>query len=313
MKNFDEWQGQPYFPISQFYRQRFGEKVYKVPVSVAETCPNREGLRGMKTCIFCDVWGSAAYPEFRELELRQQIEVTRERIRKRFNAKKFLVYFQAYTSTFAKVSRLRRQFEIASEFDDVVGFVVGTRPDCLSDGVFDLWNEYVQSHFLSVEIGVQSFNEEQLLWMERGHTAERSIKGILRIREKCPQVDLGIHLMFGLQGETDEQIVESAKICNQLPIDNVKLHNLHVLRKTPLEDLYLKGEFTPLERKDYARRVVLFLQHLNPKIAVHRLTAVASRHDELVAPQWAGLKMGNYQFVLDSFRDHAAFQGQLFK
>ena len=117
MNKVTQWNGFPYYPISQFYKNKFGEKVYKVPISVAQTCPNREGLKGMKVCNFCDVWGSAAFPEFRDLEIKNQIIVTKDRMGKRFNANKFLVYFQAYTNTFSKTSQLKKQFDIASEFD----------------------------------------------------------------------------------------------------------------------------------------------------------------------------------------------------
>lgn len=310
MESQAKWNGLPYYPISQFYKNKFGEKVYKVSVSVAQTCPNREGLRGMKVCNFCDVWGSAAFPENRHLQLKKQIELTKNKIARRFKVKKFLVYFQAYTNTFAKTSQLREQFEVACEFPDVLGFVVGTRPDCLSHAVFDLWNEYSQSKFLSVELGVQSFDEQQLLWMDRGHTAEQSIKACYKIKEKCPKVDLGIHLMFGLPGESKDDIIRAAKKCNELPIDNVKIHNLHVLKDTPLEKIYQRGEFSPISRDSYADFTALFLANLRPDIAVHRLSAVASRHDELVAPDWAKSKLDSYQFILDHLNNNNIYQGQ---
>ncbi|MCB0420671.1 MAG: TIGR01212 family radical SAM protein [Bdellovibrionales bacterium] len=311
MQYFEKWQELPYYPISLFYREKFGEKVYKIPVSVSQTCPNREGLKGMKTCVFCDVWGSAAYPEVRDQVLKDQILTNKERIRKRFNANKFLVYFQAYTNSFAKSEHLRQQFEVAEQVEDVVGFVVGTRPDCLSPAVLRLWQEYAKKHFLSVELGVQTFDEKALVWMERGHSAVQSIKAILKIKE-LGEVDLGIHLMFGLPGETDEFIKKTARIVNSLPIDNVKLHNLHVLSNTPLEEMYKKGEFVPISREDYTRRVQIFLEHLNPNTAVHRVAAVASRHDELVAPYWAASKLDNYQFIIDKMREQNSYQGKKF-
>ena len=306
------WRGLPYYPISQFYRSQFGQKVHKIPVSVIQSCPNREGLKGMKTCIFCDVWGSAAYPENRSLELREQIEKVRERVRKRFNVHRFLVYFQAYTNTFARTSQLRSYFEAVKEFEDIVGMVVGTRPDCLSHGVFDLWNDYSEEYFLAVELGVQSFDEDQLLWMRRGHTGKQSIRAIHRIKENCSGIDLGIHLIFGLPGETKKSLVETAKMISDLPIDNIKLHNLHVLKGTPLADEYARGEFSPISREEYIERVILFLQHLSPRIAVHRLAATAGRHDELIAPKWAASKMETYQIFLDEFSNLSAYQGQYF-
>lgn len=312
MNTSTDWQGLPYYPISQFYRKQFGEKVYKISVSVAETCPNREGLRGMKTCNFCDVYGSAAYPELRQLPLVEQIVDTRDRMRNLYNAHKYLIYFQAYTNTFTKLQRLRENFEIASQFDYVVGMVVGTRPDCLSEGVFELWNEYLQKkYFVAVELGVQSFDEKQLLWMRRGHTAKKSIEAIQRIAQNS-QVDLGIHLMFGLPEETDDDILTAARLCNDLPIHNVKLHNLHVLKNTALEEDYHKGLFRPISRQQYFDRCILFLENLRPDIAVHRLSALTPREEELVAPDWTARKMETYQDLIDYMRGQSAYQGRVF-
>lgn len=306
------WLGLPYRPISEFYENRFGGKVYKIPVSVVDDCPNRRGLKGMQTCVFCDVWGSAAKSESMTMGLREQIEKYQVEISKKYKAQQFLVYFQAYTNTFTKLEALRINFETALSFPKVRGFVVGTRPDCLSKGVLDLWNEYHQKSFVAVELGVQSFDNSQLEFMRRGHTREQSLKAIEKISKET-SVDLGIHLIFGQPGETDDQIIETAKICNDLPITNVKLHNLHVLKETPLEEMFHKGEFTPIEREAYAHRAQLFIEHLNPRIYVHRLAAFASRWEELVAPKWTSDKMGTHQFLIDYLRERRSYQGKAFK
>jgi hypothetical protein len=306
------WRGLPYNTIAEHYSNRFGEKVYKIPVSVVDDCPNRRGLKGMQTCVFCDVWGSAARSESLTMELKAQIEKYHDHIAKKFKAKSFLVYFQAYTNTFTKLTGLRHNFETALSYDYVKGFVVGTRPDCLSKGVLDLWQEFHQRSFVAVELGVQSFFDDQLEFMRRGHSAQDSIDAIHKIAD-ATDVDLGIHLIFGNPGETDESIVRTAEIVNTLPITNVKLHNLHVLKNTPLEEMYHKGEIQPVERDVYAARVKLFLQHLAPHIALHRLAALAPRWDELVAPAWTADKMGTHQFIIDFLRDNKAHQSQLFK
>lgn len=310
--NFERWQGLPYHPISVHYKNTFGEKVYKIPVTTASSCPNREGLRGMKTCNFCDVWGSAAYPDIQKQNLTEQIAESRRRVLLRVNAAKFLVYFQAYTTTFARVEELRRQLAEATKISDVVGVVIGTRPDCISDSLFELLNEYSQKTYVSVEFGVQTFDEEQLLWMRRGHTAKKSIQAILRLRAACLKVNIGIHLMFGLPNETAAEVISAAGQVNRLPIDNVKLHNLHVLTNTPLADEFHAGQFTPLNREEYLTRATVFLQYLDPKISVHRLAALSSRPEELVAPSWTSKKMESYQAMLDYMRSVGAYQGQHF-
>jgi uncharacterized protein len=304
-----DWQGLPYHPISLEYKRLFGEKVYKIPVATAETCPNREGLRGMQTCNFCDVWGSSAFSDFQNLNLREQIEQGRERVRQRVKARKFMVYFQAYTSTFERVKNMRQNFEVACSYDDIVGLVVGTRPDCISDSLFELWDEYSSKTHLAIEYGLQSFDEDQLLWMRRGHSAKRTIEAIQRTAQN-PRLSIGVHLIFGLPNETNADIVEAAHKCNRLPIDNVKLHNLHVLKNTPLAEEYAAGAFSPIALPEYTRRVLLFLAHLDPRIAVHRLAAVSARPDELIAPDWVGKRMDIYQHMLDTMKSENQFQGK---
>jgi radical SAM protein (TIGR01212 family) len=303
----------PYNPISTYYKKRFGQKVFKVPVSIAEDCPNRAGIKGMKTCIFCDEHGSFAYPKSQKEQLVKQIQLHRAKVAERFNSQKFVVYFQAYTSTFTQLQKIKEAFEVAMSEPDMVGIVVGTRPDCLSDGLLDLWKETSEKTFLSIEIGVQSFDNKQLEWMRRGHTAEQSIKGLQRIRERCPKADLGIHLMFGWPGETVADVQASARLCNQLPINNVKLHNLHVLKNTPLEEMFFKNEFTPVEFEEYCSLVGAYLAELSPEIYLHRLVALASRWDELIAPDWTRYKMTTYQNMINYLNQNKIYQGQQFQ
>jgi radical SAM protein (TIGR01212 family) len=234
----------------------------------------------------------------------------RETVRLKRRAEKFLIYFQAYTTTFSKVSKLREQFELALSYPDVVGLVVGTRPDCVSGAFLDACNEMSKRTFMAVEMGVQSFDNEMLKWMRRGHTIEQSEKAIELIASKCPDVNLGIHLIFGNPGETEETVIEAAKRTNLMPIHNVKLHHMHVLKNTPLADDFAAGLFTPMEQQQYFHHCTLFLQHLRKDIAVHRLAAFSSRWDELIAPKWTTFKMEMYQGMLSFMRERGAYQGQ---
>lgn len=302
------WSGLPYHSIAEHFKRIFNEKVYKIPVSVVDDCPNRMGLKGMKTCSFCDVWGSAADSNSFSMPLPQQLETYQQKIQKKYKAQKFLVYFQAYTNTFTKVSQLKSHFDLALQYPNVVGFVLGTRPDCISESVLQLWQEYCQKSFVAIELGVQSFVDSHLEFMQRGHSAEDSIKAIHKIAAKT-SVDLGIHLIFGSPFETNQQVIDAALRCNDLPITNVKLHNLHVLKNTALEKWFNEGTFTPISLDDYTQRVELFLSHLHPRIAVHRLAAYSSRWEELIAPRWTADKMGPHQHIVDHLRDRQVFQG----
>lgn len=307
------WNGLPYYSISDRYKSVFGAKVYKIPVAVVDDCPNRLGLKGMQTCSFCDVWGSAARSEAFDLPLVEQIHKYRDHIRNKFKAEKFLVYFQAYTNSFAKINDLEKNFKDAlSCGDDIAGFVIGTRPDCLSMSLFKLWQNYHEQKYVSVELGIQSFYEDDLEFFRRGHKASESLHAIKRIKE-LTSVDLGIHLIFGSPYETDERIKQSALICNDLPITNVKLHNLHVLKNTALEVIYNKGEFSPISLEQYAHRVQIFLENLRPDIAIHRLSAFSSRFDELIAPAWTNNKMGTHQAIIDHLRRESSYQSRFYQ
>ncbi|MCG8426700.1 MAG: TIGR01212 family radical SAM protein [Chromatiales bacterium] len=297
-----------YFPISAYYRRLFGEKVYKVSVSIAESCPNRQPNGKLLPCVFCDEWGSAAYHLERDRDLVEQIQINRDKIARRYRSKKFLVYFQSYTNTFDRVERLSERFDIALAQEGICGLVVGTRPDCLPARVMPLLRETHERSYVMVELGVQSFFDPHLLFLQRGHDAQRSLTAVERLHQEAG-VDIGVHLIFGLPGETDAQIVETAEIINSLPVSNVKLHNLHVLKNTPLETLYQRGEFKPLELDEYSRRVVLFLQHLSPEVAVQRLAAVASRWDELVAPEWTREKLRPSNMIEQRLHNSGFCQG----
>jgi len=161
-----------------------------------------------------------------------------------------------------------------------------------------------------VELGVQSFDDSQLTYLQRGHNSQCSIKAIQQLHDLCG-VDVGIHLIFGLPGESDESIIATAKQVNALPVHNVKLHNLHVLKGTLLEQLYQQGQFMPITLEEYARRVALFLRHLSPDIAIQRLAAVANRWDELVAPDWTKEKMRPIQYIEDLMNAQGIHQGDL--
>ncbi len=301
--------GLRYFPVSEHYRRRFGRRVYKLSVSTAQTCPNREAIRGMEVCIFCDQWGSAAYAELAGRPLKDQVRATATRLRERYKAERFLVYFQAYTNTFERISRLEALLEEALREKDVVGVVLGTRPDCLPRRMLKLLAEFARSHYLSVELGLQTLDDVQLRFLSRGHDRARSLKALEDLRA-FPAIDVCAHLIFGLPGESDDQLRRTAETLSACGVQGVKLHNLHVLKDTPLARLYGAGRFEPVSLAEYARKVAAFLEHLAPGVAVHRLSAVASRWEEVVAPAWVKEKMGPTQFIRDYLERVDSWQGK---
>lgn len=301
-----------YRSIGSHYRQRFGCKVYKVGVSVAQTCPNRQGLRGMQVCTFCDEWGSAAYEDTAAQSLAEQIRINGDRVRRRYKADKLLVYFQAYTHTFARITQLERWFTEALAQPGVAGIVVGTRPDCLSPRVLRMLSDLARNTYVSVELGVQTLDDDQLNFLSRGHDGAASLRALESLAAH-PDIESCVHLMFGLPGESEDQLMDTARTLTGLGVHGVKLHNLHVLKNTPLERLHREGRFHPIGLEDYARRVRIFLEHLSPRVAVHRLSAVASRWEDVIAPEWVKEKMRPMQAILGELERWDSWQGKHYR
>ena len=304
-----QWMNRPYYSIGDYYREKFGERVSKISVNVADTCPNRLGLKGMQTCTFCDVWGSAAYADQREFTLEQQILNVKEKIQGMTAYNKFLVYFQSYTNSFTAIRNLEAMYEEALKHEGVVGLVIGTRPDCISAALINLWKKFSERTYVSVELGAQSFYEDFLEFEKRGHTAQATLNTVYKLSE-IPGLDIGLHFIFGHPGETVEHVIEQAKFCAQLPIQNVKLHNLHILKHTKLERYFEVGLFKPIELEEYSEKVAQFISHLPQNIAVQRLSALSSRWDELIAPQWTMHKMTVFQSIIDYMNEREIYQGK---
>jgi len=163
---------------------------------------------------------------------------------------------------------------------------------------------------LSIELGIQTFDDQQLIFLRRGHDREVAIRAIKQLK-KIPNLNICAHLIFGIPGESDQQLIEAANLLNELSVDGVKLHNLHVLKNTPLAEEYSSGNFSPIDLQDYAERVVLFLENLDQKISIHRLTAVAPRWDELIAPEWTKEKMRPVQYIENLLAIRETWQGRL--
>lgn len=297
--------------IRVHYHEKFGGRTKVIPVAVASTCPNRLGLKGMQTCIFCDEWGSAAYTDTQHVPFEEQVKQRIGSFDEKYHTENYLVYFQAYTNTFLSIRKLEEHIKASEAYPQIKGFILGTRPDCLSRKFLDVLQAHAKKRYVSIELGVQSFDNDQLGFLRRGHSREQSIEAIELIGER-EEIEVGIHLMFGVPGETEDQIIETARLVSRLPVNHVKLHNLHVLKNTPLEDLYASGEFQPDSLDTYTQKVTLFLQYLRPGIVVQRLVALSSRWEELVAPDWTKHKLKTRNYIVDSLKQNKAFQGQYY-
>jgi len=273
-----------YNAFSDELKRRFGCKVQRISVDAGFTCPNRDGTLDTEGCIFCGGNGSGSHGIRRELSVTAQIEDGREVMARKYRAEKFIAYFQAFSTTYAPVATLRPLYQEALAVPGVVGLIVATRPDCLPDNVLDYLSELSRQTYLWLEIGLQSIHDKSLTFINRRHDYACFVAAVERA--KARNVRVCAHVILGLPGETRAEMLAMAGELNRLGVDGVKLHLLHVMKGTRLAELYDKGNVEMLGRDEYAGLVCDFLELLEPRILIHRLTGDGG-HDNLVAPLWS--------------------------
>ncbi len=268
-------------------REKFGARVYRVPLDAGFTCPNRDGSRARGGCTFCDDRGSGAPTIKTALSVKEQLEQGMSRISHRFRAQKFLAYFQAFSNTYAPVSRLRELYDTALSYPQVVGLCIGTRPDCVPDDVLDLLAEYHQKTFVWLELGLQSAFDETLKRINRGHNAWEFFDAVKRAKKR--NLLVAAHLIFGLPGENNFHFMESTRQVAASRVDGIKIHQLCVYKGTPMERDYQAGRLKLLSKTDYVRYVADALELLPPDTVIMRLVAEGTK-EEIVAPEWSFYK-----------------------
>jgi radical SAM protein (TIGR01212 family) len=296
--------------FNNYLREHFKARVYRVPIDAGFTCPNRDGVRAFGGCTFCDDRGSGAPTISAELSARQQLQSGIERVRRRFKAQKFLAYFQAFTNTYAPVDALRRLYDLALEEPDVVGLCIGTRPDCMDDDVLDLLAEYNEKTFVWLEVGLQSAVNRTLDLINRGHSAEEFFDAIKRAQKRG--LLLATHLMFGLPGESRDEMLDTVKQIAHSGIQGVKIHQLCIYKGTPMAQQYERGELQLMSEDDYVELVVDALEILSPDQIIMRLIAEGSK-DEIIAPVWALDKTPVMERINQTMIDRGSKQGCKFE
>lgn len=273
-----------YNAFSDELKRVFGCKVQRISVDAGLTCPNRDGVLDTAGCVFCGGHGSGSYGIRRDLNISAQIEDGKEVMRRKYRASKFIAYFQAYSNTYATVDRLRELFSEALTVSNVVGLIIGTRPDCLPDDVLEYLLELSSQTYLWLELGLQSMHDRSLKLVNRRHDHNCSVDAIQRAGSRGLRVCA--HVILGLPGETREEMLAMAEELNRLGVGGVKLHLLHVMKGTRLAEMYERGEVAVMDRDEYAGIVCDFLERLDPRILIHRLTGDGG-HANLIAPLWS--------------------------
>ena len=268
-------------------RQRFGCRVQRIALDAGLTCPNRDGSLGIGGCSFCGDRGAAAVGVQIELPLAEQLQRSKEYLRRKFRADKFLGYFQAYSNTYASVEALRSLYQTVLEDPDLVGMIIGTRPDCLPEPVLELLSELHECTYLWLELGMQTMHNRTLTSINRGHDHACLAEAVKRCQQRGLRVCA--HLILGLPGETREEMLASVRELNRLGVNGVKLHHLHVLKGSRMADDYQRGTLRLLGREEYVQLVCDALELLDPRIVIHRL--MGDGRSELLAPDWSRRKL----------------------
>ncbi len=294
----------PYFTFNTFLRQKFdNQKVRKIPINAGFSCPNKDGTISTEGCIFCDHYGSGPINTFTmpiEDQIKQFIHGHR--------GMKYLAYYQAHCNTHASLRVLEQKYEIIFSFEDIVGLSIGTRPDSIGDEVYPLLDKLNRRIYLMVELGLQSIHQKSLTFLKRNHSYDEFLDTFQKLRSRG--IDVVVHLIVGIPGETKREMFDTVQEMNRLKPAGVKFHLFHVLRDTPLSDMYRRQEFKLLEKDEYIDIIVSLLERLSPDIVIHRLTGERDR-EIFEAPNWALDKMDTIQSIRDRMRDLDTYQGKM--
>lgn len=302
-----------YNSYSEYFKKAFGQRVQKVAVDAGFTCPNRDGTKGIGGCTYCD--NDSFNPSYCHptksvaLQISEGIEFHSRRYRR---AKDFLAYFQPYSNTYASIDRLKQLYSEALAVEGVIGLVIGTRPDCVNDEILDYVATLSQTHYVILEYGLESCYDTTLQRINRGHSWAESVSAI----EKSAQrgIKVGAHLIFGLPGESREEMLAEAAMVSALPLDNIKFHQLQIIKGTRMAEEYLTNpaSFQLFKMDEYLDFMIQFIEHLNPSFVIERFAGeVPPRF--LVSAPWSNLRNDEFNRLLEQkLEESDTWQGRLF-
>ncbi len=304
------------FPKEQYYnrygrylREIFGGKVLRLSLDAGFSCPTRDGTLGYGGCLYCN---NASFAEDRLQSLksiREQLAAGIESARRGHRSARFLAYFQSYTNTYKNPDELDRLYREVLAFPEVVGICIGTRPDCVNEDIFRLLQKLNREIYVSIEFGVESVYDKSLHWAQRGHDFAATRTAVAAA--KAHGLHVAGHLIFGFPTETEEEILHSAEAINELELNAIKIHHLHIVRDTDLAALYAKNPFPLFDETGWVKIVCSFLERLDPRIVIERIIGDA-RGDTLIAPLWRKSKLQIIREIEEEFRRRGTYQGSAF-
>lgn len=265
-----------YNNYSDFLREKFGEKVYKLPIKLDLTCPNRDGRLGVGGCTFCGEEGGSF--ENNCGSIKSQLMQNKKLIEKKYKAKKFISYFQNFTNTYLNYEDFVKNIN-ESIIEGVVGISISTRPDCLSDEILDFLEEINKDYFVTLELGLQTANYRTLKKINRGHGIAEFVDAVIRCHNRGLRVCA--HVILNLPYDDEFDNIETAHLLNALNVEEVKIHALYILKGTLLGQLYSDGKIDIIPLEEYKKRTILFLQNINSKMVVQRIIGRAPEENSL--------------------------------
>lgn len=269
-----------YNVYSDYLYEKYGCKVYKLPVNIPCTCPNRDGNAGYGGCIFCGEKGAGFENLASSVPVKDQLQKNMDYIRRKYKAEKFIAYFQNFSNTYVPLKDFK-EYIISACIEDIVEIAVSTRPDCINDDYLRFLKEIKDTRKveINIELGLQTVNYHTLKVINRGHSLAEFIDAAITIKKYGFKICT--HVILDLPWDNRDDVIECARILSALRIDQVKLHSLYIVKDTELGRMYTEGEISPLTMDEYIKRVIVFLQYLNPNIVVQRLIGRAPKEDTL--------------------------------
>lgn len=295
-----------YNSLTEYYDKKYGSKVAKISLNANFSCPNKDGTKGYGGCTYCTKLGSGDFAGDKEKTLKEQFEEIKKIMLQKWPNAKYIPYLQANSNTYAPLDKLKEIYETISKFDDIVSISIATRCDCLEDDKIEYLKELNKRIPIQIELGLQTIHENTAKLINRGHDLEEFRTAVKKLRDA--NIEVVVHIINGLPGETKEMMIETAKYLNTLDIQGVKIHSLLILKGTKMGTDYMNNPFHILSLEEYVDIVVEQIRNLDPNIVIHRLAA-DGRVDDLIEPKWTIKKLVVMNEIDKALRKLNAHQG----
>ena len=296
-----------YKHLNKYLKEKFGERTLKICIDGGFTCPNRDGKKGTGGCIFCSEKGSGEHINSAENITKQVENYFKSYKAKRAN--KFIVYFQNFTNTYDTIENLKKKYDSALIDDRIVGLSVATRPDCINENIVKLLNSYSNKYYVTVELGLQTFNDETGKLINRGYLSNQFTKAVELLNKY--NIDVIAHIMVGLPNENKEDLKNTVEFINKHNIQGLKIHSCYVVENTILAKMYRNKKYSPLALDEYLENAAYVLTHISPNIVIHRISEDAPK-DLLVAPDWNSHKKWIMNGLNKLLKEQDLWQGKYF-